>query len=160
MPGQPAQAPIRSKRNSRAPYLIALLLIIASGVAVVLFSFGGWTASAKAKKLRNPFPVSPDEIATGRRVYRAHCQNCHGATGNGKGDKADELSVAPADFGDAHKMTGIMDGELYYMITKGEQPMPSFEDKLSERQRWDAVEYIRTFARPGAPQTETGAAQN
>ena len=56
-------------------------------------------------------------------------------------------------------MAGITDGELYYMITKGEQPMPSFEDKLTDRERWDAVEYIRTFAKPSTQQTQEGATQ-
>jgi hypothetical protein len=38
------------------------------------------------------------------------------------------------------------DGELYWQITRGRLPMPAFEDKLSDLERWQLVDYIRTFA--------------
>ena len=37
------------------------------------------------------------------------------------------------------------DGELFYKISKGRNPMPSFESKLTEQERWGMVLYIRTF---------------
>ena len=74
-----------------------------------------------------------------------HCARCHGISGDGKSDKADELSVAPADFTDAHKWAGVTDGELYWQVTKGKDPMPGYEDRLSETQRWQVVDYIREF---------------
>ena len=139
----PASPP---KTNSRKPYLIALLLIAALGIGVVVYSFGDWTASAKAKKLRNPVAPTPTTIDAGMQVYMQHCARCHGIRGDGKGDKTDQLSVAPADFGDAHKMSSVTDGELYWQITKGKDPMPSYEDSLNETQRWQTVDYIRQFA--------------
>lgn len=33
----------------------------------------------------------------GRTIYRAHCQSCHGATGNGQGPVADQLADPPRD---------------------------------------------------------------
>jgi hypothetical protein len=53
--------------------------------------------------------------------------------------------VAPADFRNARAMAAITDGELYWQITKGARPMPSFES-LSEQERWELVDYVRTFA--------------
>ena len=134
------------KRNSRTPYLIALLLIAALGIAVIVYSFSGWTASAKARKLRNPVAPTSASVAAGRGIYMDHCARCHAINGDGKSDKADELSVAPADFTDAHKWVGVTDGELYWQVTKGKDPMPSYEDSLSETQRWQVVDYIREFA--------------
>jgi mono/diheme cytochrome c family protein len=134
------------KKGSRTPYLMALLLIAALGVGVVFYSFSGWTATAKARKLQNPVPPAPEALAAGRSIYMDHCERCHGMTGDGKTDKAEELSVAPADFTDAHKWVGVTDGELYWQVTKGKDPMPGYEDKLSETQRWQVVDYIRQFS--------------
>ena len=138
--------PSAPKKTSRTPYLIAFLVIIALGAGVVVFSFGGWTAAAKVKKLQNPVPSTPEALAEGKNIYLAHCARCHGVTGDGKGDKTDQLSVAPADFRDAHKWIGVTDGEFYWQVTKGKDPMPSYEDSLSETQRWQVVDYVRQFS--------------
>jgi mono/diheme cytochrome c family protein len=108
---------------------------------------------AKARKLKNPVPSSDEAITAGMKLYQKHCEKCHGEHGDGKGEKAPELSVAPGDFTDAQKMGGLMDGELYWQITYGRLPMPAFADKVSEEGRWQLVDYIRTFAqkRPGPP---------
>ncbi len=113
-----------------------------------------WASLAKARKLKNPFPPTSQTLAAGMRVYTEHCRSCHGQYGDGKGEKASELSVAPGDFTDASKMNTLTDGELYWQITKGRRPMPAFADKLSDEQRWQAVDYIRTFE-----QKPTGPAQ-
>lgn len=113
---------------------------------VLVYSVQNWTALAKARKLKNPFPPSREALAAGMQVYAKHCQSCHGQYGDGKGERASELSVAPGDFTDASKMSGLTDGELYWQVTKGRLPMPAFADKLNEQQRWQVVDYIRTFA--------------
>jgi len=105
-----------------------------------------WTSLAKARRLKNPIPPTSEAIASGVEVYKNHCQSCHGQYGDGKGDKAAELSVAPGDFTDSSKMNTLTDGELYWQITKGHRPMPAFAGKLSDEQRWQVVDYIRTFA--------------
>ena len=44
------------------------------------------------------------------------------------------------------KWDELADGQLFEEITKGDLPMPAFEDKLSDEERWQLVDYIRTFA--------------
>jgi len=131
--------------------LVAVLIVAA---AALIFAMQNWTSLAKARRLKNPIPPTTDAIAAGMQVYRNHCQSCHGQYGDGKGEKASELSVAPGDLTDASKMNTLTDGELYWQITKGRPPMPSFADKLSDEQRWQSVDYIRTLARK-----PTGSAQ-
>lgn len=80
-------------------------------------------------------------------AYQQHCQRCHGAAGDGKGEKAAELAVAPGDFTDVKAMDAVTDGELFWQISEGRLPMPAFRDKLGETQRWELVDYIRTFSR-------------
>jgi mono/diheme cytochrome c family protein len=127
-----------------APVLVTFVIIAIAG-GIVLYSFTGFGARARARKLQNPVPPTPEAIAAARLIYENRCANCHGTDGDGKGPKAEELSVAPADFRNARAMAAITDGELYWQITKGARPMPSFES-LSEQERWELVDYVRTFA--------------
>jgi len=133
--------------------------VLVVAVAALIFAMQNWTSLAKARKLKNPFPPTTELIAAGIDVYKNHCQSCHGQHGDGKGDRAGELSVAPGDFTDASKMDTLTDGELYWQITKGRRPMPAFESKLSEQQRWEAVDYIRTFGRKPAASDRASPAE-
>ena len=131
-----------------APVLVTFVIVAIAG-GIVLYSFTGFGARARARKLQNPVPPTPAAIAAARLIYENRCANCHGIDGDGKGPKAEELSVAPADFRNARAMAAITDGELYWQITKGARPMPSFES-LSEQERWELVDYVRTFASPSS----------
>ncbi len=126
--------------------LIALFGVLGISLLVVVYLARNWSVMAKARKLQNPVPSTAEALAAGKESYREHCQSCHGERGDGKGDKADELSVAPGDFTDARVMHRFADGELYWQITYGRRPMPAFASKLSEEKRWQLVDYIRTFA--------------
>jgi mono/diheme cytochrome c family protein len=134
------------KKGNCATLVIVLALFFGAAIAVMTYAVVQWDAQARAKNLRNPVPATPAALAAGNQIYQQHCQSCHGSNGDGKGEKAPELSTAPGDFTDAAKMSGLKDGELYWEITKGRHPMPAFEKKLTEQERWEAVDYIRTFA--------------
>jgi mono/diheme cytochrome c family protein len=131
--------------------LIALVGIGCVIFAALFFAAGNWMALAKAKKLKNPIVPNTQVLAEGKQIYGKHCETCHGEKGDGKGQKAAELSTAPTKFTDAKKMNGVADGELFWQITKGRQPMPAFEDKLTPDQRWESVDFIRTFAMKSTP---------
>lgn len=112
---------------------------------------------ARARRLKNPVPSTPAALAEGKHLYQLHCQRCHGAKGDGHGEKAPQLAVAPGDFTDASKMRRVADGELYWQITYGRLPMPAFKDKVDEQGRWALVDYIRTFAEKTPAPSSTGA---
>jgi len=135
----------KARRNSWGAWALLLALLLAS--AVLVYSARHWSAPERAKRLANPVPATPAAIAAGREIYQAHCQRCHGASGDGKGQRASELAVAPSDFTNAQEMSEKTDGELFWKITKGRLPMPAFESKLTDQERWEAVDYIRTFAK-------------
>jgi mono/diheme cytochrome c family protein len=138
--------PAQPGRQSHATFILVLLLFFAAAIALTLYAVMRWNAKAKARNLKNPIPATAQAIAAGGQIYQQHCQKCHGPNGDGKGEKAPELSTAPGDFTDAKKMSGLTDGELFWEITEGRRPMPAFADKLSEQQRWLVVDFIRTFA--------------
>lgn len=138
-PGQP-------KRKLRPLGILTLFAILVGGGLTAINAARNWRATAAAKKLKNPVPSTADAIAAGKQAYGQHCRSCHGQKGDGRGEKAAELSVAPGDFTDAPAMRRRTDGELFWQITRGRLPMPAFEDKLSDLERWQLVDYIRTFA--------------
>ena len=121
------------------------IVLIAGGI--FLYSLSGWSAPARAKNLKNPYPASPETLARAQVNYAARCQSCHGVNGDGKGERAERLSVAPADFGDSHAMGLHTDGELFWMITEGHKPMPAFRGTLTDEQRWHLVDYVRSFSK-------------
>jgi mono/diheme cytochrome c family protein len=128
--------------------IFVAFVIVAIAGSVVVYSLSDWTAPEKARQLRNPFPATPQTIGMGMSTYADHCENCHGEDGNGKGKRAEKLSVAPTDFTDAHAVSRMTDGELFWKISEGHRPMPAFKSKLSEEERWQLVDYIRTFSQP------------
>lgn len=132
--------------RSRLFLLLALVLVLAAASLALVQYAREWSPAAKARKMKNPFPATPTALAAARLSYMEHCQNCHGEKGDGKGQKAAELSVAPMDFTDPRQMGALADGQLFEEITKGQLPMPAFEDKLTDQERWQLVDYVRTFA--------------
>jgi mono/diheme cytochrome c family protein len=136
----------KSNRNTRLVGILALVVILLAAGATILNTARNWNAMSAARRLKNPVPPTAEAIAVAKQDYVEHCRSCHGEKGDGKGEKAPELSVAPGDFTDARTMSGRTDGELFWQITRGRLPMPAFEDKLTDQQRWQLVDYIRTFA--------------
>ena len=140
--------------------ILVVFIIVAVAGSLVVYSLSDWTAPEKARLLRNPFPATPQTIGMGMSTYADHCESCHGEDGNGKGERAEKLSVAPTDFSDAHTMTRMIDGELFWKISQGHRPMPAFRDKLSDEDRWQLVDYIRTFSQPLVDPPAESAAPN
>lgn len=98
-----------------------------------------------------PEPAAYDSklVADGAEVYAANCQVCHGGSGAGNGPWADVgMKVAPRDFTDNEWMSSQSDGVFYTSIQRGVPgtAMPSFKDRLSEKEIWAAVAYIRGFS--------------
>ena len=56
----------------------------------------------------------------------------------------------PSDLTDAARMNKVTDGEIFFQISEGRKPMPSFKKKLTEEQRWQLVLLVRSFANAAA----------
>lgn len=125
--------------------------MIALSVAYAIYVSNDWPVPASAKLVRNPVAPSPAVFAAARSIYQDKCANCHGDTGKGDGPDASMYYPSPASLADANRMSNRTDGELYYRITHGRRPMPAFQNRLSNEQRWQLVLYIRTFAERPAP---------
>lgn len=142
-------AKAESKPRPKVLGIFVIFIITAIAGSIVVYSLSGWNAPAAAKNLKNPFPASTAALETASTDYAARCQNCHGPNGDGRGERAERLSIAPADFRDAHAMRLRTDGELFWIITEGHKPMPAFRGTMTDEQRWHLVDFVRQFAVPG-----------
>src|SRR3984893_17536482 len=123
--------------------LIALAVFSISGP--LLAQSSDWKAPPTAVNRPNPVPVNANTLALGQKLYVGNCMTCHGQSGKGDGPGGAALEKKPADLG-ARIKAGATDGELFWKITEGRSPMISWKGSLSETQRWELVNYIKTFA--------------
>lgn len=125
-----------------------LVLLI---LPVLLLAHSDWKVPKEAADKKNPVAATPASLKTAKALYEQECAVCHGSKGDGKGAGASGLNKQPGSFTDAAMMAEETDGSLYYKISEGRMPMLTFKGRLSEDQRWSLVNYIRTFAKKGAP---------
>ena len=99
-------------------------------------------------QVTNPIAASPESHARGEKLYMQHCSKCHGETGNGAGPSAHGFSMNPRQLWAWHNADASADPYLFWMITNGRTDMPPWGVILSENERWDLVNYIKTFEPP------------
>lgn len=126
----------------RALGIIIALALLAVGLGA------GWISVNDAYRAQvvDPVPVTADSIARGSTVYQANCAVCHGADARGDGPMAQTLNPPPADL--IVHIPMHPDGDLYDFVSNGIQgsAMPAFKDKLSEQERWDVLNYLKSEA--------------
>jgi mono/diheme cytochrome c family protein len=123
---------------------------VAAG-AVLAFSIQVLSHDSTVPKeiLTKKNPVAPSAAATekAKSNYEENCLMCHGETGKGDGPMAGMLKERPADISDPEILKPMTDGEIFWIITKGVKPMPPFETKLSEEDRWGLVHLMRSMSK-------------
>jgi mono/diheme cytochrome c family protein len=112
---------------------------------------GPWIAPEDAKKVKNPVKVTPEAMAEATELFQDTCSLCHGPHGAGDGSLAKTLPQKPANFTDPKAMKDVTDGELFWKMSKGRGVMPAWEEQLSETQRWELVNYLRTLLPKSTP---------
>jgi mono/diheme cytochrome c family protein len=105
---------------------------------------GKWSAPAAEAQKKNPVAATESSLAAGRKIYSKTCVMCHGKTGDADGPAVIELNIHPAKLSDP-KLATESDGSLFWKITTGKKPMPTYGKRLSETDRWNLVNYIRTL---------------
>ena len=116
------------------------------------FSKNTWELPEDADRTKNPTQATPESIAKGKELYlertKGNCVYCHGETGTGNEANLPKLRRKPADISNKERMTAMTDGEVFWKISKGINGiMPTGEKKMSEAERWDVVNYVRTLAK-------------
>jgi len=128
-----------------------VVLAGAGGAALVI---GLWVAlpplavDAYPTSYRRPtVPYHAVSVASGVALYRAHCATCHGPLGRGDGPGGAGLLRPPADLTAPHTAEHTA-GDMFWWLTHGIPAggMPPFGATLSEEERWDLINFIRTLS--------------
>lgn len=129
----------------------SLLLLICGLVAYWLTQESKpWVVPEEFKSLKNPLAPSESNLKAAREIYAEECLQCHGQRGQGDGPEARTHYPLPADLTDAKRMASVPDGEIFYQISEGRRPMPSFKNRLTPDQRWQLVLLVRSFSQPAS----------
>lgn len=102
--------------------------------------------------LTNPLADDAQATEAGKIIFETNCVACHGPEGRGDGPAAAALDPQPANLGDAAMMGQLNDAYLFWRVSEGgavapfNSAMPAWKETLSETQRWQVVNYVRTFA--------------
>jgi mono/diheme cytochrome c family protein len=94
-----------------------------------------------------PNPVTADQVSIerGEELFRINCVLCHGNAGKGDGPVASHLQNKPFDL-TSFPIHSFSDGGIFFAISTGVPgKMPALNENLTERERWDVVNYVRTL---------------
>jgi mono/diheme cytochrome c family protein len=105
-----------------------------------------WLSPAPGTAKKNPVASTQTSIAAGQKLYSKTCMMCHGKTGDADGPAVIELNIHPAKLSDPQLNTES-DGALFWKITTGRKPMPAYGKRLSETDRWNLINYVRTLSK-------------
>ena len=138
-------------RSSRIFVLVRILVL-----TLLIFLYSGhsaaaadsttdkWLSPASSAAKKNPISSTQESLAVGQKIYSKTCAMCHGKSGDADGPAVIELNIHPAKLSDPQLGTES-DGSLFWKITTGKKPMPAFGKRISETDRWNLVNYIRTL---------------
>jgi mono/diheme cytochrome c family protein len=130
------------KRLFIITFLLALAFIFVRSFA----QSTPWVAPKDADNVKNPLAGNASSVAEGKTLYVANCGPCHGDKGKGDGPAAQGLNPKPAD----HTSVSVQsqtDGAIFWKLSEGRTPMPSYKKIFSDQQRWELVNFIRTLAK-------------
>ncbi|OGP83339.1 MAG: hypothetical protein A2Y95_06730 [Deltaproteobacteria bacterium RBG_13_65_10] len=99
--------------------------------------------------VKNPHPQDPVSVARGQVLFVPFCAPCHGPAGHGDGPVGKlfpfVLSLT------ATQAVQRSDPYLYTMIRNGRGLMPSYGSRVTQAERWDIVNYVRSLQAASPP---------
>jgi len=129
---------------------VAVFLTALIAPALVVFSEeqskGKWSTPAAEAQKKSPIAASESSLAAGHKIYSKTCAMCHGKTGDADGPAVIELNIHPTKLSNPH-LASESDGSLFWKITTGKKPMPAYGKRISETDRWNLVNYVRTLSK-------------
>jgi mono/diheme cytochrome c family protein len=123
-------------------------------------SYAATPADAQRAGRELTAPPTKSALQRGAVVYANYCETCHGPAGKGDGRVAQRGFPAPPSLL-APKALQLADGQMFHILTYGQNNMPSYAAQIDRSDRWAAIAYVRSLqktAAPSAPPLATTAA--
>jgi mono/diheme cytochrome c family protein len=108
------------------------------------YAFSGKPDEA-GRNLANPLLPTKDVLERGKTKFLTFCSPCHGNFGRGDSRLRGQFPNPPTLHSD--KVRNWPDGNIYHVISEGQNVMPSYAAQIARNDRWAIVQYIRVLQR-------------
>lgn len=139
---------------------LAALVTAIPGLILVLAGVLDLTTGSAGGPVTNPIPNTVSSVERGGVVYQATCARCHGVDAIGGGPDAGTTQIRPPNLRSGH-LNQHTDAQIYEWISNGlPGGMPAWASTLSETDRWNLVNYLRSIngQAPGGSAAPTASA--
>lgn len=100
-----------------------------------------WVVPEDKRGKLSPFTFNEETRKAGERLYTINCMSCHGTPG-----KANFSNLVPSPGDPAtDKIQHNSDGEIFFKVTTGRGPMPSFKNAIKANDIWNLISFLRSF---------------
>lgn len=126
------------RQPSPKPYRAPALLPPAGSVPVT-----GRETLTWGSEPRNPLSSTAASLQRGKELFIINCAFCHGQSSAELGPVGKRLSPLPPELNHSllHERS---DSHIYKVISLGFGRMPPFMEKLTQAERWQLVNFLRT----------------
>lgn len=108
-------------------------------------------ARRAGEELHNPYqPTDARALQRGATIYANFCLTCHGDTGAGDGPVVKRGFPPPPSLL-ADNARQIKDGQIFHILTYGQNNMPSYASQVMRDDRWKVILFIRSLQNGAAP---------
>lgn len=97
------------------------------------------------KPLTNPLLPSKENLEKGKKKFLTFCSPCHGNFADGDSRLNGQFPNPPTLH--SKKVRDWQDGNIYHVITNGQNIMPSYASQITPEERWAIINYIRVLQR-------------
>jgi len=98
----------------------------------------------RTRQVKNPPPVDKSLMQTGRENFEIFCSPCHGLGGDGDGMIVQRGFPAPPSY-HIDRLRAAPAQHFFDVITDGYGVMYSYAARVSPRDRWAIIAYIRAL---------------
>lgn len=104
-------------------------------------------AKRAGEEMTNPVSDTLEyELERGAKVFATFCVPCHGHGGLGDG-LVPKKGFPPPPSLLAAKAINIKDGQMFHILTYGQNNMPSLAGQILRRDRWRVITFVRSLQR-------------
>lgn len=105
-----------------------------------------YSVKRRAKDIQVPALGSKDQLERGLALYRAQCENCHGAPGVAPEPFA--LGMTPAPVPLVHTARAWQPAEIFWVVKEGIKMtgMPAWKYRMTDEEIWSVVAFLPAMA--------------